>query len=356
MDKTLSFLDLPRSLRVRIYTLADLIRQCPVNFTREGPRAGLYNRYVRHHVFLEEDCHYYRSTCGHSSPIHELGLECFCSPLPWQLLYVSRTVHDEVERVLYSHNRFRLTTKRDKLSLSNGYDILRLEDEFLAPLHALSPQASKALRSLDIECGPIFDERSAEKWLQICNFLASKVALPYLSLGVSCEVQGELATTIVQELESLAGVGHLKECAISLGTKHIEELAQLAKSTVLRLTDRSAVPAKVFPYAQLPPELRTRILYFTELVPIYNEVQWYSDGIEIQQGKIFRPTGNCCATCTPTLAVCSCWVSYFCILLAVYLPRAFIRLVPCQPSYERRCNVHLFLPQSFYPWRQGIRL
>ena len=134
MEMALSFLDLPQSLRVRIYTLAGFLRQCPIGFTCEGARRKLYKSPAWYYSFPEENCdYYYRLKQGYRWQPDELRLECFCSPLPWQLLHVSRTVHDEVERILYSNNRFKLTVKQDTLSLDNRFDVLRLEDEFLTP-------------------------------------------------------------------------------------------------------------------------------------------------------------------------------------------------------------------------------
>lgn len=307
MEKTLSFLDLPQSLRTRIYTLAGLVRTCPIDFNYEKRRTRLYKGHTGYQSFSEASCDYSRLKRGYEPLRLERGLGCFCAPLPWQLLYISSTIHDEVEVVLYSRNRFSLTEAQDRQSLMNRFDTLRQEDEFLTPLRTLSPQASKVLRSLDVGCGRIFNNRSADKWLQTCNFLSTRVTLRQLSLSLSCETQEELAVFMLQHLASQADLGLLRECAISFGPKQNENLTQHTKSTILRLTGRSTIPAKPFPYAQLPPELRARILYFTELVPIYNKVQWYSDGIEIRQGKLFRPIRKCCATCTPTLAVCSCW-------------------------------------------------
>lgn len=306
LEMSLTFLDLPPTVRHKIYDLAGLIRPCPIDIVEEGRRMSrrmqLDARWYEH--TLEDFCSYPWWRTGRKERFFDGDLECFCPALPIQLLRVSRSMHREVENILYSQNRFKLLP----LKIEGPEEKLDLE-----PFLRLSSNALAALRCLHIELGPCHTEL-----IRLCKVLSAQSTPSQLSFSLSLEFPSNFVPGILDPLEDLAG---LKDCAISLsrtieedvrGLGRIDgrsifslrpepskELRELAKFTALRLTRPTALPSKPFPFARLPAEVRAQILYFVHVGPS-------SNGIEIRNHRICPPR-SCCVTCTPTLSICACW-------------------------------------------------
>ena len=114
------FLRLPLAVRERIYGYSGLIRDCPIDIGSEVQRWLKILRKVTPGAELQaiEQAQRKRSfICPYDIKTQDPGLllelytECICSPLPVQLLRVSRQINEEAFDVLYLRNKFKLGPK-----------------------------------------------------------------------------------------------------------------------------------------------------------------------------------------------------------------------------------------------------
>ncbi|KAI9791630.1 MAG: hypothetical protein M1816_003716 [Peltula sp. TS41687] len=259
-----AFLDLPYAVRYRIYALAGLVRFCPIDLNLEGANK------MRPIGPTTCRCHYYkiRFDCHQDDAFgylrdEDVILNYVYPRLPYELLYVSRAVHDEVQSIFYSENKFRI-------SRSNQWR--------LKPLGNLSPEALASLTSLtvrlnnyeclfahdcrsppvDCMCHPLCNSHNLHDqplghlaqedislisdWNDIVIRIAAHIRPSRLSLSVICDTQGqEAAQLIVQPLLQLP---LLKHSALRLGGKPNWELQGIATRMANRLIGRLHNPAK----------------------------------------------------------------------------------------------------------------
>ncbi|KUI64352.1 hypothetical protein VM1G_11165 [Cytospora mali] len=134
------------------------------------------------------------------------------------------------------------------------------------------------------------DPRLAE-WDRTISYLASAIGVGILDLAVVCDVCHEPTGSGIQAARSvtmsLLRLPRLKDCSIRLCHEPDQQLQQLAHETVLRA--RHVIPPSS-PWApslveqpssnsppqllRLPPELRLRILQYTDLITPWAEVRW----------------------------------------------------------------------------------
>jgi len=319
-----SFLDLPYGIRHRIYILAGLVRFCPIDLNLEGAGRKDYIREILnsykmvHESLYPQLCFYFgRRFCGKYQEIEE-KYDCICPPLPYQLLYVSHCIHDEVSSILYSQNSFRI-------SRSNQWG--------LKPLNNFNPRALAALTSITIrlnsiscvvyhdcappprDCGchsqcnrqglhdrPIGhtarqDLAVLAEWNRILKRFTTHVQPHHLSLSVVCDVKDlEMAQRVLEPLSKLSS---LRNCAIRLGQKPnwaLRNLAERAARQAMGDLSLSAIDSSFRSY-HLPEEILNQILGYTDLIAPF-DLEWRSD-------KGLVPF-DCCKKCTSTLEVCCC--------------------------------------------------
>ncbi|KAL9630731.1 MAG: hypothetical protein Q9164_006268 [Protoblastenia rupestris] len=276
----LSFLDLPSSIRSRIYAYSNLVREYPihVNIERSEDGTGGVSKktiYCTTHICVRRG-------------------SCFCLPPPLShsLLLVSRAVYQEVCAILYSQNCFHISRYKD----SSLEFLANLSPKALASLTALTvrlnengpcSRSSKRFshgsqcipRCESCSCAELNDlgklsrhERSIiQKWKTICKQLALHVQASRLSLCLICDTDGyETAQEILKPMMDLP---LLKTCSIRLAMRPNRELQILAETTTLRLTGRSTVDPSVSRSPTLPGEILTQILLDTDLVAPH-DLEW----------------------------------------------------------------------------------
>ena len=117
MDGPLTFLCLPVYIRIKIYRLGGLVQCCPIDLSFESAieRAMSYPGLPRLCRFPQLQLKGSKTFQLDLRP----GLECFCPPLPHQLLYVSHAIHDEVLPLMYGENMFKVSLKKNDLPNHN---------------------------------------------------------------------------------------------------------------------------------------------------------------------------------------------------------------------------------------------
>ena len=315
-----SFLDLPVKVRRRVYVLAGLVRFCPIDLNLEGADRQNYINEVRSrqrsHVSYDDmfpnRCYYYSKRFG----IYDERYNCICPPLPYHLLYVSRTISAEVSSILYSENSFQIS---------------RSNRRGLKPLRNLNPKALASLRSITIRlrsnsciighncrtpprdcgCHPLCntqnlhdkplshsarqDRAILEEWSSLIDKISVHVRPSFLRMSVVCDVKND--QTALLFLEPFFRVPRLRDCAIRLGQKPNLALQYRAERTTRQAMGLSFDTTKPLFQRHLPGEVLTHILGYTDLIAPF-DLEWRPD-------KGLAPF-DCCKKCTDTLEVCCC--------------------------------------------------
>ena len=205
-------------------------------------------------------------------------------PLPLNLLYVCRTMHDEVEKLLYGENHF-FITRRDpgglgallNLSLTATRHLsqltIRVNIESCIGMCCSDGYSCGNHRQMngwthvhDTPLSCISDEEKdiVSQWQQICTLL-SKIPANQLALYVICDCQDlETAEIIVDALSSMP---RLYDFALRLAFNYQKKLQHLATTAVFSLVGHLRVPSAPFRFLDLSKEIQLHILSYTSLVP-----------------------------------------------------------------------------------------
>lgn len=262
-ERYLNFLDLPSSIRERIYNDACDARPEYSGFA---------------HIFIKSGWN------GKFETAASLMLTC-------------RQVHDEVFKFVYSQNQITI----DATTLV-GLNVLRkIGPQNLASLSELGIRLiidRAATPSLCFFKGWGHDDcvRSSQSKKRLShNISASHFAnlqrwhhalndiLPYLpqsnlNIALSCDLQSmdvTLARDIARHLLSpLHGRLTLAGCSIHLGSSPSVQLGELAEEVALRATGEPTPVQQRLSFLDLPHEIRIQILTYTDLVTWRKEVEW----------------------------------------------------------------------------------
>ncbi|MCJ1288174.1 Endonuclease III-like protein 1 [Xylographa opegraphella] len=243
--------------------------------------------------------------------------ECYCDAIPLQLLTCCRTVHHEVNELLYAHNVF-------KLSWWN----LPARETF----QRLSATAVATIRSLQIDLGSI--ERrdrmmvTEEDINKLFDIIVTRCTTTKLNFTIACDVlERKYIGVVTRPFKRLT---HLRSCAVCLTILPDVSLGKLAKKMVLAATNHVS-RVSGFPFMKLPKELRYQILEHTDLVMRWRDRRWLDDGLVIQDGLSLpdNKPNYCCRRCTSSHAFCCCphLTASFSDSCACFLfPHAFFRV------------------------------
>ncbi|KAH6678137.1 hypothetical protein B0J14DRAFT_316038 [Halenospora varia] len=320
-------LDLPFEARSKIYSYLGLIRSCPIDITLDlvtfDPGLSLDLGYgsgweCRHHMKIHGSCNHGRNRVQ----------ECACQELPTSLLYLHRDITAEVIDIFYSRNEFvlRAHTGVDLTCLkSMGVRALAAMTSLLVRLNSWPCPRGHASLSLDgskcatcqkpvSACDPTLDSSDEagqdviQKWHEACKHMSTGITPGKLKLTFICDVANfESATNIIQALSMLPT---LKECSIRLGRKNNHELQAFSRTTSALMIN-AVQPRTSFPFNHLPPELRLRILSFTDLVS-QDVCHKNFNRLVIRNGKLLKSNAInanamlCCSVCTNTGIDCCC--------------------------------------------------
>ena len=304
-------LQLPFDIRHRIYHAVGL---GPGRRIDMNNYSILRNRSALRDSGLQENLEQHRSDKIESEDIGKIGeVECSLPPLPLQLLYVCRFMHDEVEKLLYSENRFFITRRNTgglesllSLSLAAIRHLSHLtirvniaycqghccNDRGRGPEYeTFCPSLFKHMFDTPLSNGSDEERHTISQWQKICIRLAS--TLPnQLALYVICDCHDlETAEMIVESLSSLP---KLRDCALRLATDRHSQLHHLAKKTVYSLTGQLQPRSAPFRFLDLPKEIQLRILSYTNLVS-GEFSEWGNNFAKYIGNRFFRSTWGTCA-------------------------------------------------------------
>ena len=303
-----SFLDLPVSVRNKIYLLTDLCRLCPIDLVAEkellrddyvhilrdcadsrrflGGERGEYCTYVNYHWILR-------------GPTYRIEkFTCLGPPLALSLLLVSRAVYKETVSVLYSRNKFKLRP---------------LTPDILAPLTRIGRNAVSNLTSLQIiwdhpvSLGVDYSKARGEALVEACKstclFLSQSIPPHQLSFALHCSTSDRPAALRIGE--ALMSLPTVKNCAISFANLFSGDKRPLARSVCQKLSGLCDDSLSSFQFFKLPGEIRTKILRCTDLVACRNRMQWRDNEVALCYGKLASRI-LCCMRCNDTLEHCCC--------------------------------------------------
>jgi hypothetical protein len=239
------------------------------------------------------------------------------------LMRICRIVHTETSLLFYSTNRFVIRYRR-----AGDLGNLRiLQPKLLLALTCLTVQLNVAngsqRRHVPPNC-PSSDDKMLQadcssarillsEWETTADYLSRHIMADALDFGLVCDVADvETAQYIVAplyQLPTLAG------CHIRLGPKpsHDVRLQQIARDAGLKAEGRR-VTSEFSGFSRLPPELRLRILEYTDLVAPLSKVSWiFGPGHYFGYGL---PYGRECLSqsCEPPYNVCHPNVHQACLM------------------------------------------
>ncbi|KAI1652024.1 uncharacterized protein F4817DRAFT_310903 [Daldinia loculata] len=186
------------------------------------------------------------------------------------LLLVCRAIHVEVSSHLYSANT--------------------IVTHSLGPLISLNTSSLSYLTSLKIHlnvagtthCGQRYWGYDSEglrdsdplisQWKAAIDHIAPHIKPRQLELALICDCEPRRANAANLVLAPLRQLPILRRCHIRLGCKPHRQLRQLAWSAAERAV--GLAPPSTFQFLRLPPEIRIRILEYTDLVTPFNKIRW----------------------------------------------------------------------------------
>ena len=331
-----SFADLPESVRLKIYHFCGIVRPCPIDLRAEGRqlkrRRELETKRIQQgwtaahrEEELEDSCLYRiraRGETPHDNIVRSAS-DCKCPPLPTQLLYVSRFVHDEIVPLFFGLNRFRVYYRNDY-----SFRLLwLLSDKALACMRALHIRLNfwPCLRghddNSDHPCGlcearesdepPIsvetdFGKKLVHNWQILCKQLSARLTPGVLAFSFIADAQDFLTAKIL--CKALARLPKLKECAIRLGRAPSQDISRLARKTALKmLFGKHGVSSTFTPYSRLPKEIKLLILSYTDLGLLRGSGSAFktNERINVLNNKNTQ-CGWCCERCTSSYEQCCC--------------------------------------------------
>jgi hypothetical protein len=328
MSRSISFLDLPLLVRLKIYSYSGWLRPCPIELVPVETQPVAPGSYPAE----QPDCLYRQRKAGHERSRNSSQPDCICPKLPTQLLFVSRAIHADAFLVFHSQNKFvlrahaanNLTRLRElnirALSMINSL-LIRLkcwpclrgheetqinsDDNSLNCINCRTPMVAGAptLSSSD-QTG----QDTIREWDTLCRYLSLAISPGQLRFTLICDVAD--LDTGKQVIEPLLRLPTLKQCTIRLGRQRKYELTALARETSLRMMGSPILEPGKFPFGSLPKELRLYILGFTHLGQQGSYADRHSH-LRIVRSKLrYQRIGSfwqaCCRHCTETLIDCCC--------------------------------------------------
>lgn len=321
------FFRLPIHIRIKIHRLCGLIRLCPIDLNFENVRQRWISIHRARQSIIPRS-HRCRFPRRHAPGLNfdtnlPEGLDCFCPPIPLQLLSVCQAFHDEAENVLYTRNQFKSLRHEDELT-----------DHPLKILWTLSPRVWTMIRSLHIglthidrshECvrsdAPpmetidarnVYGSRTIAAWMAFCENVLCQVPTGSMKFGLSCNIDDP--ETALRLVKSMNGLPPMAEAAMHLSADPArKDLTRIARKAVRGLTatqTKARAPTVTLSWDLLPREIQLVILGFTDLIDYYSSPNLIAplrrDGFEVAAGKLLSRVGQCCNDCVPTRSLCNC--------------------------------------------------
>lgn len=342
-----SFLDLPYTVRRQVYIKAGLIRICPINMNTENLDNTAFVQHCLDWVSnsiswddADDTSEFYMASltrCRYQGLMtdnrrlfpNENGFDCICPRLPMALLLVCRNIHNEVFKILYAENKFRICQTQPR----GLTPLLQLSPRVVSHLRTLSIRLNRCCCTRDSPCQLRPSHRVDEQYCMSCHtgcrggedtplrllpksasipqqdilslwkpavhHLAKNIEPDRLHLSVICDCADEataeyIAQRLIMELPRLAA------CDIRLGQWPSTAQSDIAMRTALQLIGKPSKES--FPFLKLPIELQMRVLNYTQLVHPNGTIGWWALTNPILE--------DCCQNCTPTLDACCCYIQH----------------------------------------------
>ncbi|KAL1848259.1 hypothetical protein Plec18167_006257 [Paecilomyces lecythidis] len=296
-----TFLDLPESIRVRIYEYSGLIRSCPVDMAYEKDRPKNRNNPA---CLTDSDR---REMVGNWNTTFGARV-CDHPPLPLNIFLVSRAVYRDAFSAFYSKNKFRVFLRRrsDLVAFCN-----------------LAARGLKHIRSIHVDL-QTHDNRTIKAgvaevdshraclnlWRSFSTVIVTGIPkLRYFS--IKCRVKdSETAGAVVENIEDfplLAG------CSFFFNALPIPSVISVAKTAAEYATAVMKTHSKPFPFLKLPKELQIIVLRHLLTVhwdPFIHSTKACARLVTLQSHNCGRAQDTtylmCCGTCSKTRSACSC--------------------------------------------------
>ncbi|KAL2820155.1 hypothetical protein BDW59DRAFT_164768 [Aspergillus cavernicola] len=280
-------LDLPPSIRIRIYTFAGLANNQVIPLDR------------RHRV--EE-----QSAPTWQDSDRTLIIQLADLTISSALLLICRTIHDEVSHRFYSTNTF---IAHDLQTLG------RLGPSYLALLTSLKliPCLTKNANSRkECTCTPLefiddsttlglaspWDRSTLWQWNSTISQIAPHLTGERLDLSILCPVYNE--GTAKRVVEPLRHIPVLSSCHIRLGHLNHRKYAiqMIAMKAAKQVMGQITTHVQPFRFLDLPSEIRLLVYGYTDLISPLNKLQWDPD-----HGYTLDPS-FCPPDCSPPYDTC----------------------------------------------------
>ena len=326
-------------------------------------------------------CHY----INHADP-----WDCRCEPLPFQLLFISQVIRDEVLSLFYSESFFcacraelgglsglfsftkkalsQITSLTIRVNICSptedkeiGHTMLTNDWSACDYTTCQAPRSEDILQTSDYSKDPRNQEqtRTMAEWSCLCSHIAASIVPNRLRLSVACNTDDVVAKEFLGPLMSLP---QLRECSIRLGARKYHEMVQLAAETVYKFTRQSTGHIeRPFRFMGLPEEIRLQILMYTVLIS-FRDLACLPRGVPIARRvveyhavKQFSDTMFlCCRACSDTMEACCCWTRYAAAsttCLCWRLPTEFLLVSKQFCKYATEIffskNTFVVIPESF---------
>lgn len=326
--KGMNFLDLPKTVRLQIYELSGLVRSCSIHLNTikaadEVANAELNNADTR--KSLIKDTHFVaRHKCQTMNRYRDCSGQH--SHLPTQLLFVSRSVHEETLQLLYQANVIEITLESYGEEV-RGFDVfLKLPSHIVHRIEHLTirlnrctcgwrerdpkcscqrglPLSSSHLGYLELKRQRVkypdpWPENDFRQWEAVLNHISGSITPGRLALTVILHTEAvEVASRFLRPLKKLS---NLRSCAVRLWStdnrnseRPPRELRTLAKDFSRNFLVRGGENFSLFP--SLPPELKREVLRQAGLAKPFRIVLW-----QVLSWQEAFP--GCCGSCDPNAA------------------------------------------------------
>ncbi|PYH41280.1 endonuclease III domain-containing protein [Aspergillus saccharolyticus JOP 1030-1] len=292
----ITFMQLPKHIRTKIFEYAGLLRNCVINLRYESIR-------LKHNggLCLKGDHRHYVAP----SPGVFVERDCIHPRLPIELFGLCLTLREEAGSIFFARNRFNVPlysrAEYKAFELSMGWGFARLQYLHLD----LSPREHRYLK-----LAPGVHRTALRIWENFCQLAHSEMH-SLRNFSMTCKVKDlEVAQRLMREMNPFPVLSH---CAFHLDHTYEEHIQKVIRRAALRVTDKLEVK-QAFPFLRLPRELQFMIL---ELLlvnrsdPFLPSVHSLDSVISLQdRKKAMRPGSycaiNCCGTCSPVGAICFC--------------------------------------------------